>query len=144
MISQITEENIRIIAKDFVETFRGWTYDNAYEYLHSPFLLNPEFCLQILQDGILAAGIFCKLAPYQDGKMLVIEALHVRKEFRNKKIGRILMKEIIKKTLELQVNKIGLLAPNSEEFPISWYKQIGFKETGWVEMELDIRNINNF
>jgi GNAT superfamily N-acetyltransferase len=58
-----------------------------------------------------------------------------KKEFRGQKIATLLMKRIIKTVKDMNISKISMLAPCITEFPLSWYKKIGFRETGWIELE---------
>lgn len=137
--AQINIGDIEIIAKDFAESFEGWSVEKTIEYLNSPYKLNPEYCLKSLnEEGEITGGIFCKLAPYKTNVSLVIEALQILKSYRSEGYGKFLILEIINLAKEKGIESISMLAPNKDKFPKEWYKSIGFRETGWVEMELEM------
>jgi len=140
-IQKINLDDIKIISEDFTETFIGWSFDKAFEYLNNPFKQYPDLCLKVMLNGRIVGGIFCKLSPYQKGEMVVIEALHILKEYRSKGYGKILLNSVVERAKAKGFEKIGMLAPNGTDFPLSWYKSLGFKETGWVEMEGEVNNL---
>ncbi len=36
-----------------------------------------------------------------------------------------------------------MLAPTKNDFPLSWYKKIGFEESGWIELITSTDKIKN-
>jgi len=122
--------DLEIIARDFADTFEGWSFEKSFEYLNAPYKLNPEFCLKSLNEkGEVAGGIFCKLAPYKTNVSLVIEALQILKDYRSEGYGKFLVLEVIKLAKEKGIESISMLAPTENRFPMEWYKSIGFRET---------------
>ncbi len=66
---------------------------------------------------------------------------YVQKEYRNKGIGKSLIKEIIKKLrLKKQFEKVKLNVVSDNEGALVLYKKFGFEIVGKLEKELKVRN----
>lgn len=82
---------------------------------------------------------FCKTGPHNQGFSLVVESLQVLKSHRIEGIGSALLLHVIEKAQEKNITYINMLAPVRNDFPLSWYHKIGFKESSWVEL---VANLN--
>ena len=132
------------ILKSFIYSFPGWSIEKAKAYLMQTYLANPDFCFMALnKNDELLGAIFCKIGPSKTGDLLIIESLQVIDEYRNKGAGTSLLKHVINKACEVNISNIGMMSPVKNKFPISWYKKIGFEETGWVELSAKVDKIKN-
>ena len=132
------------ILKSFIDSFSGWSVEKAKAYLMQTYLANQDFCFMALnKDEELLGAIFCKIGPSKTGDLLIIESLQVIDEYRNKGVGTALLKHAINKACEINILNIGMMSPVKNQFPISWYKKIGFEETGWVELSTTVDKTKN-
>ena len=130
------------MAKSFVESFDEWDVKTASQYMKQAYLICPDYCFAAINgDGKVTGAIFCKFGPFGSGKTLIIESLQIKKEFRNKKIGSALIGAVVKRAKNNKVPNMSMLASNKKDFPLLWFKNIGFKETGWVELVGEVKKI---
>lgn len=141
-IQKITPKYLDEMADSFVASFSDWDKKSAYQFLLQAMKACPDFCLVAVEDGkTVFGGIFCKVTPYNDGKMLLVESLQIKAEYRNKKVGTLLLREVVRKAKKKHIPYIGLLTLENPKHPQSWFKKIGFKKTGWVELAARINQI---
>ncbi|HCC06402.1 TPA: hypothetical protein DEP94_03550 [Candidatus Nomurabacteria bacterium] len=134
---------LETIAKSFVDSFPGWSEEKATEYLKQNYLTSPEFCyMSVDENDEFLGGIFCKVGPNNKESSLILESLQVLDKYRNKGVGTALLHHVINKAQEKGITNISMLSPTQNEFPMSWYKKMGFKETGWIELSTNISEIN--
>lgn len=70
---------------------------------------------------------------FEQGTSLFVDAICVLPEFQNKGIGTKLWKEMEEYAKEKKHNAIRLQTnPNWDSF--SWYKKMGYEESGWIEV----------
>lgn len=130
------------IVDSFTEFFTDWSKEEASQYLLQAHKQNPEYCFTALNEKkeILGA-VFCKIGPYSNGYMLIIESLQVKKDFRKIGVGKKLMEKVINSARAANISRVGMLTPKKNNFPLTWYKKLGFKETGWIELTADPKGI---
>ncbi len=131
------------ITISFAESFSDWSVAEVKDYLMQAYNTYPEYCfmaINIKDDDILGA-IFSKICPYNKGKMILVESLQVKKESRGKGVGKLLMKKIHETAKKKKIISIGMLVSKNKNFPLSWFKDFGFKETGWVELAANTEDI---
>ena len=139
-IVHFEESFLKSIVESFVESFPSWSNDKAGLYLMQSYMSSPEFCYVCIGGtNEVLAGIFCKVAPYNQGFSLVIESLQVLKNHRVEGVGSALLQSVIEKAKEKNITHISMLAPTHNDFPLSWYRALGFEESGWVEL---VANLN--
>lgn len=89
---------------------------------------SPEFCLVALEDDTVLGDIFCEIGCGGKGNVMMVIALQVFKEYRNKGIGTTLLNEIKIITVEEMLD----IYPMTPESLLSWYGKHGFKkQDGW-------------
>lgn len=136
------ERHLGKIAKSFVESFSEWKLSEVKKYLQQTYLICPECCYIALDDnGSVAGGIFCKISPYNNHKMIVIESLQIIEKYRNSGVGKKLIEKVSKIAKKKRIKTIGMLVNKNTEFPISWFKKMGFQETGWIELLVQVDKI---
>lgn len=132
------------IAESFVDSFPDWTIENAKKYLMQSYLISPDFCFMALnKDKEVLGVIFSKIGPSKSGNILIIESLQVIKKYRNKGVGKSLLKHTVDEACKNHILSISMLSPEENDFPFSWYERIGFKKTGWVELSVTIDKIKH-
>lgn len=142
IIKQFDIKWMEDITASFVCSYSDWSCDSAHQYLSNAIMASPDFCFATVNEkDELMGAIFCKICPCCNGSMLIIESLQVIENFRNQKVGTSLIFHAINKARKHKIKKIGLMAFNKDPFPISWFKKIGFTETGWVELNAGIDDL---
>jgi N-acetylglutamate synthase-like GNAT family acetyltransferase len=138
------DEMARLYAESYSESEdKKWTVGKARESLEVCYKYFRDYCfLAMDENGKCMGGIFCLNNPYYDGNILFIISVQVKPEYRKLGVGEALMKEVINKAKESALKGVRFLTDSRKEFPKSWYKSIGFKESGYVEYEADIDSIN--
>ena len=125
-----------IFVREFSEVGKPWTIENAVNYLKLWYERFPEYSLAALdQDGALMGGIFCFILPYYDGLLLTIDVLLVNDQYRRQGVAKALMRQIRQIARENHIKYVQLQADERKEFPLSWYRRLGFYKNGWICLE---------
>ncbi len=125
------------IVNSFTESFPEWTEESAKSYLEQACVLNKDLSYMVTENGKCLGAIFCKLGPDKKGKSIIIEALQVVKNFRNKGVGKKLLEKVSEEAKLIGADSVSMLAQQDTN-SFAWYQKVGFKETGWVELSIDI------
>ena len=142
IIEKASPKFINEIVSSFIASFSDWGATSARKYLTQTYEACPDCCLVAINDNREVMGaIFCKISPYNKGKMLLVESLQIKKEHRNQKVGTRLMREIGKIAKKKRIAHIGLMSSKLSKYPFCWFQELGFKETGWVEMAVQTENL---
>ena len=123
------------MAISFAQSFPDWDIERCDKYIRQAYKTCPDYCFAAIDNKQKILGaIFCKSSPYNKSEMLIIELLQIKKEHQKRTVGTLLLKEVIEKARKNNVAHIGMLAFDKKKFPLNWFKRIGFKETGWIEL----------
>lgn len=150
MIVNIIPANKRqteLLVTDFAEFYsekngRQFTRKTARQYLQRNIDQFSQLCfIATDQKGSVLGGVYCRLDPYYSGEYLHIDVLHIRKQHRGNGVGKILLQKMIDIAKQEKFEGIHFLADNRLEFPKSWYQKIGFKESGWVDFEAEVKDL---
>lgn len=132
------------MAKLFTESFsekdikHTWSVDVAKKNLETYYKYFGDYCFMALDNNECSGAIFCLTNPYYKGTMLLVVTIIVKKKYRKKGVAKVLFERIIEKCKQDKMLGIKLMANSREKFPCSWYKDMGFKKSGWIEYELFI------
>jgi ribosomal protein S18 acetylase RimI-like enzyme len=142
-ISSFHEQYLDDMVASFIESFDRWNAHEARRYLAQASEAYPDLCFAAInpQEECLGA-IFCKEVPYQTGKSCMVEAIQVKKEFRNQGIGKVLLTKVVEAARKKGMISIGMLASTTTEFPLRLYESMGFHQTGWIELVASLDDIN--
>jgi len=141
-VLKFNSEYLNDIAASFVESFPEWSMKEAKNYLLQADSVCPGYCWVAVSDkGKPLGAIFSKICPYNNGKMIFIESLQIIKKYREKGVGTLLMEKLLNIAKENKIKNMGMLVSKRKKFPMVWFKMMGFKETGWIELAADIVNI---
>ena len=107
----------------------NWTKESAKEMLNYWLSKQPDLAFLAEYDGQIVGGFLSSIKPWWDGIHLFDGELFVHPDFQNKKIGKALLKTVLEEAKEKYNAKIfDAFTFNGYEFPLSWYKKIGFNE----------------
>jgi N-acetylglutamate synthase-like GNAT family acetyltransferase len=136
------QEMAELFALVYSEPGAEWSLEVAKEYILHDVKNSPDYCLVALDDnGICLGGVFCKVHPYYKGKMLFIDTIQIKPEFQNQKVGKELLKFVIKKAKKDGLAGVHFLADERQDFPKKWYEKMGFQKSGWTEYEARMEDI---
>ena len=120
--------------KDYNEVIDLWsncegiTLDETddYESLKKYLKRNPHLCQVALHDGAIIGAVKCG----QDGRRGYLHHLGVKKSFRNRGIGRALVKSCLKNLAKQGIEQCNTFALKSNEDGQSFWKN-----SGWDKFE---------
>ncbi len=131
------EEYLNEFAQQIVEDFKPWEFETARKYLGEFLTGHEKYCWMAVDDnGENMGAAFCFTSPYVNGTYLFLDYLLVKEKFRGKGAAKALFERLKEITKDEKFTGMVIFADMTKEFPIGWYEKLGFKRTGWVEMEL--------
>lgn len=128
-------EDLERVAEIFLAAFNGvgehWSRETALQHICESFF--DQFHYVAMSDREIVGFILAIPLIREKGKELFIDTIAVLPEFQNKGIGKMLWEKI---TVEAKNNNlVGIrLLSNPHLASFNWYKKIGFKESGWIEV----------
>ena len=151
-IKQFSPKYADEMAQLFVDLYsdekKEWDLPTAKAYLARNYEAFPEINFMAIHDSKesndeneLMGAVFCQLVPYYKGKMLFIDSLQVKPNFREQGVAKNLLLEVIKKAKTINCNGFYLMADMRTDFPRKWYEGMGFEKTGWAEYKTSIDGI---
>lgn len=144
-IIKYTSEYQDQVGELFLETdpeeSRKWNKQTAIKYLQNDVQLSPGYCLIALFESEMIAAIFCRVDPYYKSNLLFIDEIMVKKQWRRRRVATKLLDHILKHIKHQNFQGIYLLTQNKNDYVYNWYQKMGFKPTGWIEMEVDLNKI---
>ena len=134
-ISSFAKNDVKEIADVMKNAFnsvdQGWTDGSSLAYINEYFDKSANFVAKI-DTRIVGFVVADKRSDH-----LFIDAIGVLSSEMGKGIAKELWREIVNYCKQNQVTKIKMIAdPNSIAY--KWYKKLNFKETGWVELDLEL------
>jgi len=137
------DEAVKLFMDDYSSEDFRYSDQEARNWISSDLESNPELCFEAVdQDGNFLGAQFCYENKHSTTKSIRLDSLHVKPEFRQHGVGKLLMKHVLEFAKINDFKLISLMADETKEFPKNWYEKVGFKPTGWVEYLSDINEIN--
>lgn len=134
---------VKLYLSAYTEPEAPWDYTTSEKFLLRCIDNFPKYCLAAIDDKDVCLGaVFCRVDPYYNSKMLWIDSIQVKPEYRKHGVADLLLKELVKLIKEDNFLGIHFIADGRQEFPMNWYKKLGFKESGWVEFEARFEDLN--
>ena len=120
--------------KDYKEVIDLWSdcegiildETDGYESIKKYLARNSNLCHVVLHEGIIIGAVKCG----QDGRRGYLHHLGVKKQFRNKGIGRALIKSCLLKLTKQGIKKCNIFVLKSNE-----YGQAFWKNNDWNKLE---------
>lgn len=129
----MTEKDLDIITSLYVKYYNeneggSWTYEKAYERIRQVFLTPGSLCL-IQNNGNEYTGFLMGyIKEYDDLKSYMLEEIVIFKEFQNKGLGKMFIKELEKQLLDKDVGLIELMSVNDKNHD-HFYGDLEFKNS---------------
>lgn len=148
-IRQINKDDIKILGEvyskvyEVFDTGEKWTPDTASELIKYWFEKQPDLSFVAEYEGKIVGGFLSGIKPWWDGNHLFDGEIFVHPDFQNKKIGKALFKKLLTEANEKYNAKIfDAFTFNGSEFPLNWYKRIGFQNISeWTMFSGDIKEV---
>lgn len=136
----MTETDLPAVAQIFQQVFsnqvESWSYDNALKHLTEDFF-GPFHYVAIDEDQANQIIGFTMGIPFTThrGSGLLIDLIAVASDYQRHNIGNQLLEHMLSQAKMNQVQDIRLHSkPDLPAF--DWYRRCGFKESGWIELEM--------
>jgi len=140
-IRPLKKEEIPAVASVYSESFNQagigeeWTQEKAEEFMTWWFKHQPDLFFVAFYKEKLVGGIVAGIKPWWDGQHLVDSELFVHPDFQKQGIGKELVKTLLQEAIrKYKIVEFEGLADKTHEFPLSWYKKSGMKETDLVHI----------
>lgn len=148
-IRLIKKEDLDALAEVYAFVYKvfnsgeNWTAESAKEMLNYWLEKQPDLAFLAESDGKIVGAFLSGVKPWWDGVHLFDGELFVHPNFQNKKIGKALLKKVLEEATEKYNAKIfDAFTYNGYEFPLSWYKKIGFHVINeWTMFSGDIDEV---
>ncbi|MBD3328886.1 GNAT family N-acetyltransferase [Candidatus Dojkabacteria bacterium] len=137
------DEMARLFAEAFSEPECEWDIPTAKAYLERDYKYYPDYCLMAInKDQEIMGAVFCAVDPYFRSRMLLVDSLQVKSQFRKQGVAKALLREVFEKAKNEDFRGVHFLADETVDFPRGWYERLGFKKSCWTEYEADMSAIN--
>jgi len=140
-IRLVKKEEISAVVSIYAEAFNKagigeeWTQRKAEEFMNWWFEHQPDLFFVTIYKEQLVGGIVAGIKPWWDGKHLVDGELFVHPDFQRQGIGKGLVRTLLKEAIrKYEIVEFEGLVDKGHEFPLSWYREIGMKETSLVHI----------
>jgi GNAT superfamily N-acetyltransferase len=148
-IRLIEEDDLDALAEVYAFVYKvfnsgeSWTKETAKDMLNYWLSKQPDLAFLAEYDGKIVGGFLSGVKPWWDGVHLFDGELFVHPDFQNMKIGKALLKRLLEEaTLKYDAKIFDAFTFNGYEFPLSWYKKIGFHEINeWTMFSGDIKEV---
>lgn len=111
-----------------------WTKESAHKLLKYWLTRQPDLAFLAEIDNNIVGAFVAGIKPWWDGNHLVDGEIFVHPDFQSKGVGSELTKKMFRIAIEkYQVTTWDSFTFTKYDFPLSWYKKLGFKEIDeWV------------
>lgn len=129
----MTKKDLDIITSLYVKYYNeneggSWTYEKAYKRIRQVLLTPDSLCL-IQNDGKYHTGFLMGyIKEYGDLKSYMLEEIVIFKEFQNKGLGKLFIKELEKQLLDKDVSLIELISVNDKKHD-NFYSKLAFEDS---------------
>jgi predicted N-acetyltransferase YhbS len=134
-IRPMEKEDLSQVAGVFVESFNQegehWTYEVALDHVSSNFFGDSHFVA--ILDGKVIGFIMAFPLIFEQGVSLFVDAIAVYSHFQKQGIGQLLWDRMSVQAKDKEYKGIRLLT-NPQLKSFDWYKKMGYKESGWLEV----------
>ena len=138
----LEEKEIPQLAEVFMRSFNAsafeekWTQETAEVFLNHFFKKQPDLFFVAVADSKIVGGAVTEITPYWFGNMMEKSELFVDPDFQNKGVSKKLLQTLLSESIKkYQATVFSGITTTKAEFPLSWYKKIGMKETDLVYIE---------
>lgn len=135
-IISATREDIPTLAKMYLAAFgtelgEPWTIESCFKNLEEA--LEEDYSFTAWLDNEIVGCLFTTEMTFEKGTELFIDTIMVDEKHRGKGIGSQLFE--FAENLAKEKQLVGVRLTSSPKMrSYNWYKKLGLKESGWVEL----------
>jgi|SRR3989344_5090024 len=145
------QEDLPRLAEIYVDAYNtlkigeNWDNDSAFKLLKHFHNDQPDLFFTAEENGKLLGGIVSTVKPWWNGNNLTDGELFVDPASQGKGVGTKLIQQMFTVALEkYQAKSWDTFTHRVHEFPLNWYKKLGFEEIQqWVMITGDIKKVLN-
>lgn len=134
-IRRINNKEIDKYANVFVQTFneseKSWSVESSKKHILEN--MNESTSWGAFDDEKLVGMLIAKPSTIGNNTMLYVDTIAVIPEYQHKGIGKLLWQKLEEYIKDKDIQGVQLLA-NKEFDSYKWYKDMGFVESGWIEL----------
>ncbi len=138
-IRKVTKEDLSTVGKIWASAFNDaykwehWSNENGVKIVSYMYEKQPDLFFLAEVDGEIVGATWGAIKPHLDGNHMVDGAVFISPKHQGRGLYRKLSLVRLKEATEkYKITGIQILASKADEFPVSFYKRLGFKETSWV------------
>ena len=142
-IRSIKIEDLDKLAEIYVTAYNNsdageeWTKSKAKSLIRFYLEKQPDLSFCVEEDDQLKGGFVVGIMPWWDGNHLYDGEIFIDPNYHHRGFGKDLLKKVFQEALDkYQVVTWDFTTFKNLDFPISWYKKLGFRENReWITME---------
>lgn len=124
------EKDLDIITSLYVRYYNeneggSWSYEKAYKRIRQVLLTPDSYCLIQEVNGVCTGFLMGYVKEYDDLKSYFLEEIVIFKEYQDKGLGTLFIKELENNLLEMGVRMIELLSVNDNRH-MGFYEKLSF------------------
>lgn len=135
LIEKMVDADLEEVSQIFVEAFNhegeSWGQKTAQNHVKENFFGEAHFVAKL--DGEIVGFVIAFPLTRETGLELFIDSIAVLPEHQHKGIGKALWEKLMEHVDEQNFSAVRLLS-NEHLSAYRWYKKMGFRESGWVEL----------
>ena len=127
---RMSEKNLDIITSLYVKYFNEnedgiWTFEKAYKRIRQVLLTPDSYSLIQEINGIFTGFLMGHIKEYDDLKSYFLEEIVIFKEYQNKGLGSLFIKELESRLSDIDVSMIELMSVNDNRH-LGFYEKFSF------------------
>lgn len=129
----MSEKDLDIITSLYVRYYNEnedgtWTFEKAYKRIRQVLLTPDSYCLIQEINGLYTGFLMGYIKEYDDLKSYFLEEIVVFKDFQDKGLGSLLINELERQLLDLDVSMIELMSVNDTKH-LHFYEKFSFEKS---------------
>lgn len=130
---RMSEKDLDIITSLYVRYYNEnedgtWTFEKAYKRIRQVLLTPDSYCLIQEINGLYTGFLMGYIKEYDDLKSYFLEEIVVFKDFQDKGLGSLLINELERQLLDLDVSMIELMSVNDTKH-LHFYEKFSFEKS---------------
>lgn len=134
-IKNVQIDELDVYAKVFVEVFNAsgenWSLNSSKTHILEN--IGEKTSWGAFDGEELVGMLIAKPSAIENNTMLYVDTVAVLPSYQHKGIGKLLWQQLEEYIEDKDIQGIQLLA-NKEFDSYKWYKDMGFAESGWIEL----------
>lgn len=129
----MSEKDLDIITSLYVKYFNEnedgtWTFEKAYKRIRQVLLTPDSYCLIQEINGLYTGFLMGYIKEYDDLKSYFLEEIVIFKDFQDKGVGSLLINELERQLLDLDISMIELMSVNDTKH-LHFYEKFSFEKS---------------